>query len=462
LKRRFSISFQLTAWFSAVFLVGFIMFGVAMWLDLAYFTSHGRSRTLARRASRLVELMRSSVNANDGQRAYRFSEFADSTPEGNLIQILDGRGSRLLPVAPVPPDFPWPAAVRAGQDRYIEVVYDDRHYRILERPVTVGGQPYLILVGGNLEDNRQLMARFSTGLEAAIPALLAVSALAGYLLSGRVLGPIGRLTSAVRSITIGNLSHRLPIDQTGDEIARLAETCNEMLTRLEAAVGRINRFTADASHELRSPISFIRAVAEFALRDPHLDADAAEALQEIHAESAEASRLIEDMLTLARADAGHPDLVFKPVDLAELVREVCDKVRPFAELKQQEFLIAGASDALAGVLGDRSRLRRLIWTLLDNAVKYTPERGRIETILERNGEDARLSIKDSGVGIAPALLPRVFERFFRVDPARSQVDGTGLGLAIAKWIADAHHAVLSVASTEGEGSTFSVVFPLSR
>jgi len=235
-----------------------------------------------------------------------------------------------------------------------------------------------------------------------------------------------------------------------------------MLTRLEAAVGRINRFTADASHELRSPISFIRAVAEFALRDPHLDADAAEALQEIHAESAEASRLIEDMLTLARADAGHPDLVFKPVDLAELVREVCDKVRPFAELKQQEFLIAGASDALAGVLGDRSRLRRLIWTLLDNAVKYTPERGRIETILERNGEDARLSIKDSGVGIAPALLPRVFERFFRVDPARSQVDGTGLGLAIAKWIADAHHAVLSVASTEGEGSTFSVVFPLSR
>jgi len=164
---------------------------------------------------------------------------------------------------------------------------------------------------------------------------------------------------------------------------------------------------------------------------PALDADAAEALQEIHAESAEASRLIEDMLTLARARCGHPDLVFEPVDLAELVREVCDKVRPFAELKQQEFLIAGASDALAGVLGDRSRLRRLIWTLLDNAVKYTPERGRIETILERNGEDARLSIKDSGVGIAPALLPRVFERFFRV--VLPQPGGWhGLGLAIAK------------------------------
>jgi heavy metal sensor kinase len=462
LKRRFSISLQLTVWFSAVFLTGFIVFGMVMWLDLAYYTSNGRSRTLARRASRLVELLRSSVNASDGQRAYRFSEFADATPEGNLIQLLDGRGSRLLPVALSPPDFPWPNPAGIAADRYIELAYEGRHYRIFEHPVTVGGQSYVILVGGGLEDNRQLMARFSTGLEAAIPALLAVSALAGYLLSRRVLRPIDRLTSAVRSISIGNLSRRLPIDQTGDEIARLAETCNDMLARLETAVGRINRFTADASHELRSPISFIRATAEFALSDPHLDADAAEALQEIHAESAEASRLIEDMLTLARADAGHPDLVFEPVDLAELVREVCDKVRPFAELKQQEFLLSGASDTIGGVLGDRSRLRRLIWILLDNAVKYTPERGRIETILERDGEHARLSVKDSGIGIAPELLPRVFERFFRVDPARSQVDGTGLGLAIAKWIADAHHIVLSVASTEGEGSTFSVEFPLSR
>ncbi len=452
----------MTAWFSAVFLVGFILFGVVMWLDLAYFTSSGRSRTLARRASRLVELLRSSVTASDGQRAYRFSEFADATPEGNLILLLDGRGSRLLPIALVPADFPWPAADGIAEDRYVEVVYEDRHYRIFEHPVTVGGQRYVILVGGGLEDNRQLVARFSTGLEAAIPALLAISALAGYLLSRHVLRPIDRLTSAVRSISIGNLARRLPMDQTGDEIARLAETCNEMLARLETAVGRINRFTADASHELRSPISFIRATAEFALNDPHLDADAAEALQEIHAEAAEASRLIEDMLTLARADAGHPDLVFEPVDLAELVREACEKVRPLAEVKRQEFLVAIACDAGVEVSGDRSRLRRLIWILLDNAVKYTPERGRIETILERDGEHARLSAKDSGIGIAPDLLPRVFERFFRVDPARSQVDGTGLGLAIAKWIADAHHAVLSVVSTQGKGSTFSVVFPLSR
>lgn len=460
MKRRVSISLQLTLWFSTVFLIGFIVFGVAMWLDLAYFTSSGRSRTLARRGSRLVELLRTSVNATDGQRAYRFSEFADATPEGNLILLLNARGSRLLPIALSPPDFPWPNPDGITEDRMIEVLYGDRHYRVFEHPVKVGGESYLILVAGNLEDNRNLLARFTTGLMATMPALLVVSALAGYLVARRVLRPIDRLTGAVRSISIGNLSRRLPSDQTGDEIARLAETCNDMLGRLEDAVTRINRFTADASHELRSPISFIRGVAEYALRDPRLDPDTCEAFEDIRDESVEASRLLEDMLTLARSDAGQPDLALEPVDLAQLVREVCDKVRPLAENKQQELVVSGAQPGVAEIRGDRSRLRRLIWTLLDNAVKYTPERGRIEAILERGVAEARLSVRDSGIGIPAALLPRVFERFFRVDPSRSQ-EGTGLGLAIAKWIADAHHARLSVDSTEGAGSTFSVAFPLS-
>jgi len=122
-----------------------------MWLDLASYTSNGRSRTLARRASRLVDLLRLSVNASDGQRAYRFSEFADATPEGNLIQLLDGRGSRLLPIALLPPDFPWPNPAGMATDRYLEVVYEDRHYRIFEHSVTVGGHPYVILVGGGLD-----------------------------------------------------------------------------------------------------------------------------------------------------------------------------------------------------------------------------------------------------------------------------------------------------------------------
>src|SRR5262249_458948 len=160
-------------------------------------------------------------------------------------------------------------------------------FRLLILPVTIGSQRYSIAVAGQLEDNRWLLTRFSTGLAASIPALLAISALAGYFLSRRALLPIERLTSAVRSISIGNLSNRLPIGNSGDGLQRLAETCNHMLTRLENSVARIQRFTADASHELRSPISFVRTVAEVALQNAEADAESREAFREIVNETEE-------------------------------------------------------------------------------------------------------------------------------------------------------------------------------
>ena len=325
----------------------------------------------------------------------------------------------------------------------------------------IDSQSLAILVAGNLEDNRQLLARFSVTLALTIPALLAVSALSGYFLSRHALQPVDRLTVAVRSISIGNLSGRLPTYNTGDEIQRLAETCNDMLARLENAVGRISRFTADASHELRSPISFIRTVSEYALRNASLDADSKQAFQQILAESVETARLLEDMLVLARADAGCVDITFEALNSAELIKDVCDKIRPLADAKRQTLVVA-YDGGPTWIKGDRSSLRRLLWTLLDNAIKYTPPRGLIEVALQKVGSEARITVRDSGIGIPEAMLPRIFERFFRVDPSRSEVDGTGLGLAIAKWIADVHHAVLSVESKRGEGTICKVAFPLSE
>jgi signal transduction histidine kinase len=278
-------------------------------------------------------------------------------------------------------------------------------------------------------------------------------------MSRHALEPVDRLTVAVRSISIGNLAGRLPTYKTGDELQRLAETCNDMLARLESAVGRINRFTTDASHELRSPISFVRTVAEYALRNPEIDAESKQAFEEILVESVEAARLLEDMLTLARADAGHSGVLFEPLNLEEIVEDVCRKVRPLAETKRQALALAKANGPIR-ISGDRSSLRRLVWTLLDNAVKYTPACGRIEVALQNVGPEARVTVRDSGIGIPEAMLPRIFERFFRADPSRGEVDGAGLGLAIAKWIADVHHGVISVQSREGEGTVFAVVFPL--
>ncbi len=436
-----------------------------MWLDLAYSLSTGRDRTLSRRATRLIDLLGSAATDSAERRTAKFNEFADATPEGNLIQVFDSGNRRLYPQAPGPADFPWPNAAAIRREQYRDAMFHGRKFRILVRPVKIGSQALSILVSGNLEDNRQLLAGFSTTLAMTIPALLALSGLSGYFLSRHALQPVDRLTVAVRSISIGNLSRRLPTYDTGDEIQRLAETCNDMLARLESAFSRINRFTADASHELRSPISFIRTVAEYALRNEKLDADSKQAFEEILTESVEAARLLEDMLVLARADAGCVDVSFEALNPADLIKDVCEKIRPLADAKQQSLVVACDSGQIWSqtlIRGDRSSLRRLLWTLLDNAIKYTPPRGFIEVALHKIGSEARITVRDNGIGIPEAILPRVFERFFRADPSRSEVDGTGLGLAIAKWIADVHHAVLSVQSREGEGTICRVAFPVSE
>jgi signal transduction histidine kinase len=322
----------------------------------------------------------------------------------------------------------------------------------------VAGKTVWIFVGGQLEDNEHLLARFSLGLYSAIPALLALSALLGFFVSRRALRPVDKLTTALRSISIGNLSERLPVAPTGDELQRLAETSNEMLSRLEGAVTRINRFTADASHELRSPVSLIRTVSEYALRNPQLPAEAREAFEDVLAESIQAAELLDDMLTLARADAGHVETAFEPLDLREVLQEAGENIRPLAEAKRQTLVVRSGAVSVP-LVGHRSSLRRLLWTLLDNAVKYTPAGGDIEAALQTGISGPSIRVADTGIGIPEALLPRVFERFFRADPSRSQVEGAGLGLAIAKWIADMHHATLRVQSRENRGTEFTVVFP---
>jgi heavy metal sensor kinase len=453
-----SISLRLTAWFSAVFLAGFVLFGIVMWLQLATSLEQGRKRTLSRRASRLGDLVRDYRGARSEVLAARYAEFADATPEGNLIQLYAEDGKRLFPGTQTTSVFPWPP-LRPSGEQYDRVSNDDRYFLVLTRHTVIGGERYVVRVAGQLEDNRLLLAMFTRGLVAATPALLLASALFGYLLSRRALRPVDRLTLALRSISIGNLPERLPVQATGDELQRLATTCNEMLARVEGAVGRINRFTADASHELRSPISFIRTVAEYGLRNPQLDSESRQGFEEILVEAEEASRLLEDMLCLARADAGQAEVHFEPVNLSEVLEEVCEKARPIAQKKQQRLTLSQDVSHHLMVQGDRSALRRLIWTLLDNAMKYTPERGRVEIQAEGMSSAVRLTVRDSGVGIAANVLPRVFDRFFRADASRSQTEGSGLGLAIAKWIADCHRATLTVDSVPGQGSIFRVDFP---
>jgi len=271
---------------------------------------------------------------------------------------------------------------------------------------------------------------------------------------------VDQITAATRSISVSNLSDRLPVPETRDELQRLSETCNEMLTRLESAVNEIKRFTGDASHELRNPVSFVQTTAELALRNRQIDAASQRAFEEIVAECRKSSRLLKDMLTLARADAGNSRLAFEPVDLVEVVKMVCHKARSLTDERGHTLTVDLEDGCHAIVWGDYASLNRLLWILLDNAAKYTPAPGTVKVTLAAAGGQVTVTVEDTGIGISATDLPRIFGRFYRADLSRSQVEGFGLGLSIATWIANVHQASLSADSKENVGSVFKIVFPL--
>jgi signal transduction histidine kinase len=379
-----------------------------------------------------------------------------------LIQVYSLGGKRLLPVADATATpFPWPNVPPNDTEFRSDAWFNGHPYHVFVRSDMLNGVPVRIFVAGQLTDDRNLQGRFAETLERCIPVMLLVSALAGYFVSRRALKPVVSLTASARSITIGNLAARLPVSPVGDELAQLADTCNDMLSRLEEAVKRITQFTADASHELRSPIALIRATSEDALHIPGLDTDATKAFANIVKETDHSSRLLEDLLLLARSDAGRVRLDFEPVFLADIVRDVVARAAPLNQRKQQH-VIERIPDQEIQLCGDAPMLRRLVWILLDNAIKYTPCGGSINIDLVRDGESARLTVSDNGIGVPEELLPHIFDRFFRVDASRGEQEGTGLGLAIGKWIATAHHATIIARSFNRAGTTFEVAFPLNE
>jgi heavy metal sensor kinase len=456
-----SISLRLTLWFSAIFLCLFVVFGAFIWFDLSSSLSSGRDRTLGRRSDRMADLLKHMEGDSADLQQTKYRDFVEATPEGKMIQayLLDGK--RLLPPASAAnADFPWPKVPSTTAEYRSDVWIGDHPYRVFVRSDSFNGQPIRIFVAGSLSDNQGLLDRTAEILERSIPPMLLISALAGYFISRRALKPVVRITESARSITIGNLASRLPVSPNGDELAKLADTCNEMLSRLEQAVKRITQFTSDASHELRSPITFIRTTSEYALRTPGLNAEAIDAFKNILNEAEHSSRLIEDMLLLARSDAGRAQIVFEPVYMAEIVLQVATRMRVLAREKRQQ-LVDRVSDIDLQLSGDPLLLRRLVWILLDNSIKYTPCDGSIEISLVRNEQYVLLTVSDNGIGIPEGSLPHIFDRFFRADISRGEQEGTGLGLAIGKWIAEAHRAVITARKLNPAGTAFEVSFPLN-
>jgi heavy metal sensor kinase len=280
----------------------------------------------------------------------------------------------------------------------------------------------------------------------------------GYWMSRRALAPVGEIIRDARSISLQNISQRLLVPSTGDELQVLSETLNDMIQRLEGAFRRMTQFTADASHELRTPIALVRATAEVALLQPRDGEAYRGALTDIMAEGERTTKLIEDLLTLSRADCGAFQLAAQPIDLKQPLQEAWWQSITLAAGKNVR-LTTNLPPGPVSVVGDANALRRMFLILIDNAIKYTPVEGSVAVKLAATEAETIFTVQDSGIGIAAEELEHIFERFYRADKARQRDSGgAGLGLSIARWIAEAHRAKIHVESTLNLGSVFSVRF----
>ena len=301
----------------------------------------------------------------------------------------------------------------------------------------------------------------ATLLLALVPGLI-LAVLVGSLISGRALEPVDRIIGEVADISDGRSLHRrLAVPLERDELGRLTVTLNLMMERLERSFTALRRFTAEASHELKTPLTVLRSGVERAITTAGLPRETLEVLEEVLQEVNRMTELVDALLTLARADEGRAELHKEPVDLRAIVEEAGETGELLAE-QAGVTMDVGTSAAPVVVSVDRSRIRQLILNLVENAVKYTPRGGSVQVRLGREDGRVTLTVADSGIGIAPGDLPHVFDRFWRADTARTRTGerpGTGLGLAICKWIAEAHGGSIAVSSKPGRGTTFVVSLP---
>lgn len=454
-----SIRLKLTAWYFAVLIATIAIFGIAAFLAMQKGIETSVDEGLQDEARAIEKLMDRALPEEPETLADELREHSELRPDGNFAQICEKDGhciyrSQLMVRYDVPlPESEVPSAYN------LEV--RGLPLRLLVRGVAVGGSTYHIQVAAPMDDFYDAMTRFKWVVLLLSPVLLVLASAGGYWMSRRALIPVDEITRAAKDINSRNLSKRLRVPQSGDELQRLSETLNGMLERLEGAFNRITQFTADASHELRTPLALMRTTTEVSLRTSATVSEYREAQAQTLEELEKTSALVEKLMLLTRADAGVETLQRGPVKLTDSLREACREGRTLAEAKHitfQENLV----NRPVVVEGDSHALHRLFLILIDNAVKYTQPNGLITVSLTRSDECALAEIRDTGIGIAPQDLPHIFDRFYRADKARSrEFGGVGLGLSIARWEAEAHGGEIEVESTLGQGSVFRVRLPLA-
>jgi heavy metal sensor kinase len=401
----------------------------------------------------------------DGTLSWHFAERtsdeqADETERGPwlIVWALDGR--LLYPDRTAPDSVRTrPTAAARTRERIESVTLPGgRHVRQLTGPQDVAARQVTVRVARPEDRLRRELNGLLFVLLLGVPVATVLAGIGGYVVARRGLAPIDRMAASARAITAARLGDRLPVENPADELGHLASVFNETFGRLQASFEQLRRFTADASHEMRTPLTALRAVGEVGLQESRSGEDYREIIGSMLEEADRLNQLVETLLTLARADGGHVRLNRERVDLGDLAREVADHLGALAEDRQQAITVKSSGPVLAEV--DRVVLRQAAINLLDNAIKYSPAGGTIRLVADARPGEAILGVQDSGPGIAPEHVAHIFERFYRIDKGRSRdAGGVGLGLSIARWAVEVHGGHIEVESPATGGSVFRIVLP---
>ena len=463
-----SLSFRLVTWYAGVLTVVFVLLGALTFISLRHSLEANVLDNQARRARQIAATLvarasRESEGAIGAQVENLYSPesndrfiritradgtvvYASGSPRGETFE--PGRVPVLQLAAP---------ARRAGR----KVSAGDSSLLIAAAPaVAADGSRYLVEVGTSAAPLEATLRRLLGMLAVGLPLTVAVAVAGGFVLVRRALDPVEPIARKAEEITQHNLSERLPVVHSGDELERLSVSLNHMISRLQEAMDGSKQFVADASHELRTPLTVMRGELESLAQDRRLGRETRETLGSVLEEVERLAEIVESLFALSRLDAGEASAQWRRFDLAELAATTAEQMSLLATDKNVS--IGFDSPGNVVVEGDPARLKQVIVNLLDNAIKYTPGGGRVRLAVRRERGCALLEVADDGIGIPEEALPHVFKRFFRVDSSRSREQGgAGLGLAIVKSICAAHGADVEVISSPGKGSCFRMRQPLA-
>jgi heavy metal sensor kinase len=480
-----SVRLRLTLWYTAVLAVVLIALSLITYFISWQSTVRRTDADLAELSNAFLTTLDAEIKDQSGPDAFKLAAqvaitehrfrdhvFAIFDPQGNLVvssrdvpqavTAIDSEPTGLLTSA----SFQRFLDAASHADRFFGKVRGNRGgYRAFARHFSSGGKAGTLVILRSLHAQQEMLEEITVTFAWVIPIALLLASGGGYFLARKSLAPVVAMSSQAGRIGAANLHERLAVENERDELGHLARSFNDLLDRLSLSFERQQRFMADASHELRTPVAIMRGEAEVALSQKVRSAEEyRESLDALHHEAERLTHIVEDLFTLTRADAGQYPIQPSEFYLDELITECVHSARTLALPKKISLNFEESIES--PIQADETLLRRMILNVLDNAIKYTPQGGRVTVTCSRNDHEYALSITDTGPGIPAELQSRIFERFFRADKARSRSGtddgGAGLGLSISRWIAEAHHGRLELTRSDFTGSTFTAFLPAKQ